>query len=190
VAPRAESLGIRTGRGWTSEPFEPKLTRPAFILVNGHLPYLLRLAALLTWHARHGGRFVHVAHTLSDSLTLGFGVGRDDLSVKLSQRHRAQGRYLPRHRHVDQVVHRQVPTPSPQLGSMILRNMSNSLTLAEKLARPRCVRQEDRKSRARRQTEGVPRTSAPLHFLGSRASQYLDDASAYLDWAMVFSVSS
>ena len=62
VAFRAESLGIRTGRRWTSKPFKPKLTRPAFILVNGHLPYLLRLTALPTWHARHSGGFAHVAH--------------------------------------------------------------------------------------------------------------------------------
>jgi len=62
LALRSESRGIRTGRRWTSEPFEPKLTRPAFILVNGHLPYLLRLTALPTWHARHSGGFAHVAH--------------------------------------------------------------------------------------------------------------------------------
>src|SRR5438094_2929462 len=70
VALRAESRGIRTGRRWTSEPFEPKLTRPAFILVNRHLPYLLRLTALPTWHARHSVASLTL-HTLSDSLTLG-----------------------------------------------------------------------------------------------------------------------
>ena len=82
VALRAESRGIRTGRRWTSEPFEPKLTRPAFILVNGHLPYLLRLTALPTWHARHSDGFAHVAH-IERQFNPGLGVGRDDLSPGL-----------------------------------------------------------------------------------------------------------
>src|SRR5437667_9998794 len=71
VALRAESLGIRTGRRWTSEPFEPKLTRQAFILVNRHLPYLLRADC----PADVGTPVTAIAsltfHTLNDSLTQG-----------------------------------------------------------------------------------------------------------------------